>query len=503
VTTAQLTSAAVTTASSATRRVVPRRLTRFRILWPLRERDFALLWSGMTLSLIGDGVYMVAIAWQVYALSNAATALSVVGFAWMLPQLPMYLVAGVLADRIERRRVLIAADLARLLAVGAIGVLAVSGQLVLWHVVALVVLLGAADATFGPAFSAIVPELVPADLLPQANALDQFVRTTAVRLIGPALGGAVVASVGAGWGFVFDAGTFGASAFALSAVRARPSRGGKVALPEMMSDVREGFAYVRSQGWIWVTLVVAGFAMLALFGPLQVLLPLIVKDELGGSAADFGLILAAGGVGAIASTLAFGQRGLPRRPMRAMALAWAAGGLELACLGLISSVWQAALVVALGTALSVPGMIIWMTLLQTRVPPHLLGRVSSLDWLVSTSLLPVSFVLCGPLAAALGADMAVIVAGSCAAAVTLLLLVLPGVRTADGGAPARRARRPLRAAAPAIAREVGEVDVHVGTALEKERGVSRAPDRVGPVALGGLQSQITVLEQPRDVVEVA
>src|SRR4051812_34564782 len=121
---------------------------RIRMAEPLRERDFALLWAGMTLSFVGDGIYLVAIAWQVYSLSNTPTALSVVGLAWVLPQLPLFVVAGVLADRFERRRVLIAADLVRLAAVGGIGVLALTGALALWHIVALVVLLGCGDALF-------------------------------------------------------------------------------------------------------------------------------------------------------------------------------------------------------------------------------------------------------------------------------------------------------------------------------------------------------------------
>jgi hypothetical protein len=111
-----------------------------------------------------------------------------------------------------------------------------------------------------------------------------------------------------------------------------------------------------------------------------------------------------------------------------MALAWVAPGLELAALGIVGSLWQAAAALAIGHALAVPGMIIWMTLLQSEVPPGMLGRVSSFDWLVSTCLLPISFALTGPVAAAAGADATVIAGGLISAGVMAGLLAIPGVR---------------------------------------------------------------------------
>jgi DHA3 family tetracycline resistance protein-like MFS transporter len=225
-----------------------------------------------------------------------------------------------------------------------------------------------------------------------------------------------------------DAATFGASALCLLAVRSRD-------LPREFSErlsaraeLREGAAYVRSQPWIWGTLVTAGLSLLFWFGPSQVLLPYIVKNELGGGAADLGAVYAAAGIGSLIGALAWGQLGLPRRPILVMALAWVAPGLELAALGIVGSLWQAAAALAIGHALAVPGMIIWMTLLQSEVPPGMLGRVSSFDWLVSTCLLPISFALTGPVAAAAGADATVIAGGLISAGVMAGLLAIPGVR---------------------------------------------------------------------------
>ncbi len=199
--------------------------TRFRLLAPLGLRDFRLLWTGMVASLLGDGVFVVAVAWQVYQLSGAPAALAAVGVATSLPQIVLLLAGGVVSDRFDRRRVMIASDLVRGASVATIGVLAIVGSLTLAVLIGLVVAYGGATAFFGPAFDAIVPGLVPSAQLTEANALDQFMRPTAQRLAGPALGGAVVAVAGAGYGFLFDAATFTVSVVCVEHDdRKRPAR---------------------------------------------------------------------------------------------------------------------------------------------------------------------------------------------------------------------------------------------------------------------------------------
>ena len=162
----------------------------------------------MTVSLIGDGIFIVALAWQVYELSNAPTALSLVGLAMTIPNVVFLLIGGVVSDRFDRRRVLVAADLIRGLAVAAMGVLSLNGTIELWHLMVLAAVYGGGTAFFGPAFDAIVPDLVASDLLIQANSLDQFVRPAAWRLAGPAIGGFLVAW-STGGAFLVDAVTFG------------------------------------------------------------------------------------------------------------------------------------------------------------------------------------------------------------------------------------------------------------------------------------------------------
>jgi MFS family permease len=192
---------------------------RFRILAPLAVRDFRLLWTGMSVSLFGDGVQLVAVAWLVYDLSNAPAALSLVGVAWTLPQVLLLLAGGVVSDRVERRLVMIAGDLVRLAAMGSLAALVLTGAVELWHVVALVGLHGVGTAFFQPAFGAVVPQIVPPALLVEANSLDQLMRPFAFQLVGPAVGGVAVAALGAGQALALDA-------CAGSRVRRRPRRAG-------------------------------------------------------------------------------------------------------------------------------------------------------------------------------------------------------------------------------------------------------------------------------------
>jgi MFS family permease len=412
--------------------------SRVRLLTPLRHRDFRLLWSGLCVSLLGDGVFMVAMAWQVYALSNAPTALSFVGIAMTVPTIVFLLVGGVVSDRFDRRRVMLAADLTRGVAVGLLAVLSLTGALELWHMIAIVAFYGAGAAFFGPSFDAIVPDILPGDQLAQANSLDQFVRPIALRLAGPALGGLLIELVGVGAAFALDAATFFVSAAVLLAMRTYP-RGAAVSSGSMGGDIREGFAYVRGHVWLWATFVTAAVAYLLFMGPAEVLLPFVVKNDLGGSAADLGLVFAAGGIGSVGCAVVLGQRGLPRRDITFMYLAWTAATLAVAGYGLASTVWQLMLASLAFNALETAGTIVWSTAKQRHVPPSLLGRVSSLDWLISIGLLPVSFALTGPVSGAIGAQATLIGAGVLGGVITFGALLLPGMRDLEGRAdPAPR-----------------------------------------------------------------
>ena len=351
------------------------RLSRVGILRPLRVRDFALLWAGATVSLMGDGVYVVALAWQVYALSDSPTALSLVGVAWTLPVGLFVLLGGVVSDRFERRRIMIAADVVRAFAAATIGILSLTGAIELWHLIALAAVFGTGEAFFGPAFTSIVPQIVPRELLLQANSLDQFIRPFAFLMVGPALGGWLVAAWGPGEAFILDAATFLVSATAIFLIRHRRAvhRELEEAGTSMLRELREGLAFVRSHAWLWATLVAAAVFLLAYWGPVEVLVPYLVRNELGGDASDFGLVLACGGVGSILAAVFLGQRGLPRRHITFMYLAWTIGSLALVGFGLAGAIWQMQAISLLEGAFFTAGMVVWGTLVQTLVPNELLG----------------------------------------------------------------------------------------------------------------------------------
>jgi len=399
---------------------------------PLRHRDFRLLWSGMCISLLGDGAFLVALAWQVYALSDTATAMSLVGIAMTVPTIVFLLVGGVASDRLDRRRIMLAADLVRGAAVGLLAVLSLAGALELWHIVVLVVFYGSGAAFFAPAFDAIVPELLPAERLGQANALDQVVRPIALRLAGPALGGIVVGALGPGSAFALDATSFVVSAAALLAMRAPAGRRTATGV-SLRGDLREGWRFVRRRSWLWVTFGSAAIAYLLFMGPVEVLLPLLVKHELQGSAAELGLVFAAGGLGSVACAIVLGQRGLPRRDITFMYVAWTLATLAVAGYGLSSSVWQLMLACLVFNGLETAGTIVWATAKQRHVPADMLGRVSSLDWLISIGLLPLSFALTSPVSGAIGVRATLIGAGVLGAVVTFAALFVRGVRSVEGG----------------------------------------------------------------------
>jgi DHA3 family tetracycline resistance protein-like MFS transporter len=421
---------------------------RVRLFAPLAHRDYRLLVGGMSVSLLGDGLFLVALAWQVYALSNAPTALASVGIAMTIPTIVCLLIGGAVSDRYDRRMVMLCADAVRAVGLVVLAILSVTGHLRIWELMAVAVAYGAATAFFDPAADALVPELVPSDVLAQANSLDQLIRPLALRLAGPAVGGLLVGAMGVAWAFELDAASFLISAVTLLAMTPRRRAGTEGAdapdapgdaegAPSVRREVAAGLRYVRSHAWLWATLVSAAIAYLLFMGPTEVLLPFIVKNRLSDGAGALGLVFAAGGLGSLLCAIVIGQRGLPRRSLTFMYIVWTLATLSIAGYGLASQLWGLMAASVAFNTLETAGTIAWATAKQRFVPPRLLGRVSSLDWLISIGLLPVSFAITGPVSAALGIRTTLIGAGVLGAAVTFAALLVPGVREMDAIADGR------------------------------------------------------------------
>ena len=403
---------------------------RIGILKPLVVRDFRFLWAGMTISMIGDGIYLVAIAWQVLQIENRPGALALVGIAWSLPQVVLVLASGALSDRLDRRLLMISGDVIRFFAIGTLGVLSLSGQLTIPIVLLLVLLYGAGQAVFQPSFQSITPVIVPGDLLVQANSLAQLVRPFAMTLIGPLVGGLLVALFSPGVAFLVDAGTFVFSAVMILLMRTRHhATSGKEGSSSFLGEIVEGLRYVRRSRWLLIAMVGATVSLLAVWGPWETLVPIVVKNDLGGEASSLGFVFGAGGVGAVVAAGYFGQRGaLPRRPVTAMYLAWALGMFGTAGFGLVTTVWQA-MAVAFVTEGSIAYLVVvWVTLVQRLVPDRLLGRVFALDWMISTMGVPLSFAITGPTAEAIGHDATLVLAGVIGGLATIAFMFVRGAR---------------------------------------------------------------------------
>jgi MFS family permease len=403
-----------------------------RLLRPLANRDFRLLWSGQAISYVGNGVMTVALAWQTLAVSPKPTSLSLVLLARSGPLLALSLVGGAITDRLPRRGIMIVSDAARAIVVAIAAVLVLADHIALWHLVVLSGLFGAAEAFFFPAFMAFVPDIVSSEQLVQAASLESAVRPLTNRMIGPALGGALVAGVGAGAAFAFNAATFAFSTACLIGVRTHgrpPAR----ERPSLLRDIVEGLRYTRSQAWIWATLLMAAFAVLCFIGPIDVLLPIYSRGHLSAGARGYGLLLAAMGVGGIAGALTVSQTGVGRQRVRNMFVVWGVAVLPFAFLPATDRLPVAMVLMGMiGFGFEV-GTVMWTTLLQDLVPRRLLGRVRSLDFLMSFALMPISYAAIGPIASEVGVLRTMTIGTALAAVFTFAFMLYPHVLDPDRG----------------------------------------------------------------------
>lgn len=401
-------------------------------LRPLRHRDFRLLWVGLAVSLVGGGLWLVALAWQVISLGGGPTELSLVTALYGVGLLAFLLVGGVVADRLPQRLVMLAADLVRAAALLVLGALSLSGDLRIWHLAIGGLVIGAGEAFFIPSYTALLPRLLPEGELLAANGLEGTLRPLAQQAAGPVLGGLAVATFSPGVAILAGGLTYLVSSACLLAMevplakgRALPDGAGAPGPVSVLADLREGFGYVRRTSWLWATLLFAMAFVLFIIGPLEVLLPFAVRDNLGGGADAYGLALAAFGVGGAAGALAISSGRLPRRYLTVMLLMWGLGSLPFAAISVAGALWVVcAALFVVGAAFSA-GMVIWGTLLQRRVPEGLRGRVSSLDFFVSLALMPVSMAIAGPAGAAFGLTTVFLVAGVAPVLLAVAAILIP------------------------------------------------------------------------------
>lgn len=397
----------------------------------LANPSFALLWSGQTISRLGDSFYAIALAWWVLEKTGSATAMGLVLICSTIPMLLLLLLGGVAVDRLPRVRLMLASDLLRGSVVGLIAFLAFQQRLELWQLCIMSALFGVAEAFFYPAYTALIPDLVPTEMLPSANSL-RSISLQAAQIIGPGIAAGIVALGGTSLAFALDAVSFVISA---AFVATLPQKEVK-RLPASkrvggLQDIRQGISTVLHSPWLWITLAIASLSSIFLDGPDEAALPLLVKQRFGAQVGLYALLMTLSAFGSISAALWLGHFKQLRRRGPLTYGAWIVASLMLLAVGLPIPVAGVSVAFFIqGAALTTLGLA-WMNTLQEFVPSDLLGRVASIDLLVSSGLVSIGYGLAGIAADQLGASPVFVLSGAISASVIALALLHPAIRAVD------------------------------------------------------------------------
>jgi MFS family permease len=374
----------------------------------LAETNFRRFYTGYVTSLFGSSMSAVAVAFAVLDSGKHATGLGYVFAAGVVPQVLVLPVAGAVADRFGRRRVMLAADTLRCATQGALAGAVLAGRPALWVFVLLAWLGGTGEGFFTAARDALTVEIAPRGQLVNANAMYGLARS-ATSIAGPAVGGVLVALAGSGVVVAVDAGSYAVSVLALALLRLPRRVGtrdgetdpGAPGLRRMLwRDMAEGWAEFRSRTWLWAVTVQFAFFNLITWAPWMLLGPVVAHARLGG-AAVWGAIMAAQGAGAIAAgLLALGRR--PRRPMVVATIGTFCYALPDLPMALHAPAgWVAAAAFCCGAGSATSG-IFGDTAVQQQVPPGLLARVNALTLFPAFGIGVIGYAIDGPLYAAFG-----------------------------------------------------------------------------------------------------
>lgn len=385
-----------------------------RALRPLRRSAYRRLATALALSVLAEGLWTLAVVWQVVELGGGPVELSLVSGALALGVIVTALLGGVLADRVPQKRILVGVMATLAVSIGLVAGLSALGALSVPLLVVVAGAIGLSMGLFFPAYSALVPAMVDADELLAVNGFEGVVRPVLLQGAGPALAGVLVAvwSPAAALGATAVACVAGlVAALALPARALRRDLTAGHSVRAVVRDLVEGFRYMVGTRWLLVTLVFASLMVLLVLGPLEVLVPFAIIERAGGGPGGHSLVLLAYGAGGAIASIVVASLRLPRRYLTTMIVLWSVACVPMVVFGVATTLWP--MVVAgfvLGGLFSAP-QVIWGTLLQRRVPPALLGRVTSLDFFVSLAFMPVSMALAGPVSVVAGLTPVFLVAG--------------------------------------------------------------------------------------------
>ena len=388
----------------------------------LAERNFRLLFASSTISGLGDGISVIALVFAVLQVSDSAIALGLVLAARQVADAAIVLAAGVWADRLPRHLVLIAVAVVQGVVQAITGALVLTGSATIAMLVGLQAVYGLAEGFYLPASTGLIPATISPPRLQQANALLGLSRN-ATRIVGPAIGGAIVAAGSPGSALLIDAASFGLGALLLVPLRL-PKRDEVLESKSFFRELRQGWNEFRRQTWIWTTIVFFGIGNFA-FASYWVLGPIVAKRDLGGAPA-WAALTAAFSVGALVGGL-LAIRIRPRKPLAASCMAAWVFLLQPLGMGLGLPLWTLIVFsVAAGCGLAIH-ITLWFTVFQQNVPEQAQSRVSSYDALGSIVLIPVSLAVVGPVAAALGTEDTLVGAAMIQAVCLGLMLLIPSV----------------------------------------------------------------------------
>ncbi|PYS51686.1 MAG: MFS transporter [Acidobacteria bacterium] len=398
------------------------------MLRALSHRNYKLFFSGQSISLIGTWMTRIATSWLVYRLTGSALLLGVVGFSGQIPSFLLAPFAGVLVDRWSRHRLLVATQVLSLLQSLALAVLTLTGIIKIWHVIVLSIFQGLINAFDMPARQAFVVEMVERrEDLANAIALNSSM-VNAARLLGPSIGGVIIAAVGEGWCFMIDAISYVAVIASLLLMKITPRVTERIREAKMLRQLNEGWKYASRFAPIRNILLL--LALVSLVGmPYTVLMPVFANDILKGGPSTLGLLMAASGVGALAGALLLAARRSVLGLGKFIPLTAAAFGAGLIAFSFSRVLWLS-LVLMIVTGL---GFMVQMaasnTVLQTIVEEDKRGRVMSFYTMAFMGTAPFGSLLAGSVAERIGAPYTLLFGGlGCILGAVWFATSLPALR---------------------------------------------------------------------------
>lgn len=409
-------------------------LNRIRALRPLASRDYRLVFAAVGIEVFGTGMWTIVMVFQVLALDDSPLALSAVATGMSLGLFAFSILGGVVADRFSKRRIIITVQGCTAAAMTGVAVLSLTGSIELWHVGVVSFAMGAGSAFFYPAYSAYLPQVLPAEELLAANGLEGALRPSMGQGLGPALGGITVGMFFPAIGAAIVAASY-TTAFVITLFLSRRQELTAPALREertsVWGDLRAGVRYVVGTRWLLWTLIFGSSLALIVQGPIEVLLPFLTRERFEDAEATFGFLLAAYGIGGAIGSLVVSSLKLPRRYLTFMIVCWGGGTLPLVVIGVADNLILMLAALFMVGALTGAGVVIWGTLLQRLVPLDMIGRVASLDFFVSIAFMPVSIVIAGPLSLVVPIPVIFVIAGIIPPALAVIAMLAGRMRESE------------------------------------------------------------------------